>query len=254
MKTPCELLTTQMGLLFTCEQVGEYTKIQTPFLYPDGDIIDLFYREKEGMITLTDLGETLRWLRMQMVTQQTPRRQNQLIDDICLTLGIERFRGMLMTNVESAENFTEATIRLSQAALRVSDLWFTFRTSIVETVIDEVVDLFQDHHINFQRSPKISGRSARVWQPDFQTRQKQHSSLIRVMSTGSHATAHDIAARTSAMWHDLSHLTVTQKNLQLVSLIDDTFDVWENEDIRLVGDISEVAYWSRTDEFLEKIA
>ncbi len=33
-----------------------------------------------------------------------------------------------------------------------------------------------------------------------------------------------------------------------------SFDVWKTEDFRLVEDLSEIAYWSRPDEFFEKIA
>jgi hypothetical protein len=59
---------TLLGLLFTCEPVDQYMRIQTPYLYPDGDVIDIFCKESDGIVTLTDLGETLRWLRMQTVT------------------------------------------------------------------------------------------------------------------------------------------------------------------------------------------
>ena len=31
-----------MGELFTCAPLNGYTRIRTPFLYPDGDVIDLF--------------------------------------------------------------------------------------------------------------------------------------------------------------------------------------------------------------------
>ena len=33
MATPCELITEQMGLLYTCLPIGQYIRIQTPFLY-----------------------------------------------------------------------------------------------------------------------------------------------------------------------------------------------------------------------------
>lgn len=108
--------------------------------------------------------------------------------------------------------------------------------------------------IAFVRSPHLSGRSATVWRPDFQIRRKDHSTLVRVLSTGSRAATHDLVARTSAMWHDLSYLTVGQEALRFISLFDDTLDVWNEEDFRLVGDMSDIAYWSRSDEFLEKVA
>ena len=42
----CQKLAEQLLLLFVCEERGEYVRIRTPYLYPDGDIIrphqDLF--------------------------------------------------------------------------------------------------------------------------------------------------------------------------------------------------------------------
>lgn len=39
-----------------------YTRIRTPFTYPDGDVIDLFYQiHDDGQVTVSDLGETMRW-------------------------------------------------------------------------------------------------------------------------------------------------------------------------------------------------
>jgi hypothetical protein len=65
MTTPCELIAQQLGLLFTCTPMSEYIRIETPFLYPDGDIIDVFSQERDDHRLLTDLGETQRWLKMQ---------------------------------------------------------------------------------------------------------------------------------------------------------------------------------------------
>ena len=154
MATPCELITEQMGLLYSCLPVGEYIRIQTPFLYPDGDIIDIFFQGEGNTGTLTDLGETMRWLRMQTITQRQTLKQQQLIADICLTHNVETYRGMLMVRVKQSEDFVDAITRLSQCILRVSDLWFTFRNKMGESIVDDVEDLLRENNIAFVRSPK----------------------------------------------------------------------------------------------------
>ena len=63
----CEDIARRVGQLFVCTTVNEYLRIRTPYLYPDGDVIDLFIKWDERHFTVTDLGETLRWLSMQMV-------------------------------------------------------------------------------------------------------------------------------------------------------------------------------------------
>lgn len=254
MATTCDLITEQMGLLYTCSPVGQYIRIQTPFLYPDGDIIDVFFQGEGNIGTLTDLGETLRWLRMQTVSQKQSRKQQQLIADVCLTHNIELYQGMLMARVRRPQDFADAIARLCQCILRMSDLWFTFRNKIGESIADDVEDFLQEKNITFNRSPKILGRSAKPWRPDFQTRGKEHSSFVRVLSTGSRAVAREMVFQSTAMWHDLSYLNVGKEAIQFISLFDDTVDVWNQEDIELVDSLSDIAYWSQADEFLEKVA
>jgi hypothetical protein len=254
MATPCDVITEQMGLLYTCSQIGQYIRIQTPYLYPDGDIIDIFLQGKGNTGTLTDLGETLRWLRMQTVTQRQSSKQLQLITDICLTHNVEFYHGMLTVRVKRVEDFAADATRLAQCALRVSDLWFTFRNKMGESIVDDVEDLLRENNVEFKRSPKIVGRSTKSWRPDFQTRGKEHSSFVRVLSTGSRAVARDQVFQTTSMWHDLNNFTVGKEAIQLISLFDDTADVWTQEDIQLVASLSDIAFWSRPDEFLEKVA
>lgn len=254
MATPCELITEQMGLLYSCEQVGQFVRIQTPFLFPDGDIVDLFFQGEGNTGTLTDMGETLQWLRMQTVTRRQASKQQQLIADICLTHNVELYHGMLTVRVRQAEDFAAAMSRLAQCVLRVSDLWFTFRNSMGESIVDDVEDFLQAHDIAFVPRPRLVGRSNKPWRPEFQTRGKEHSSFVRVLSTGSRAVAREMTFQSTAMWHDLNPFTVGQEAIHLVSLFDDTSDVWTPEDIQLLESLSEIAYWSRPDEFLEKVA
>jgi len=49
-------------------------------------------------------------------------------------------------------------------------------------------------------------------------------------------------------WYDLSHLKLGAEPLAFVSLFDDTLDVWGDENLRLLDDLSEVLRWSNPDE------
>ena len=72
-----------------------------------------------------------------------------------------------MARVRRPEDFVDAITRLCQCILRVSDLWFTIRNKIGESIVDDVEDLLQENNIAFNRSPKILGRSAKPWQTRF---------------------------------------------------------------------------------------
>jgi len=137
---------------------------------------------------------------------------------------------------------------LAQAALRVSDIWFTFRTRAIESVTDEVATFLEESEIQFERGPRLPGRSGRIWTPDFHTRTPARSSLVYVLSSGSRSAARSIANTVHTAWYDLSHLEVGPEGLKFVSLFDDTADVWGEEDIRLLEELSSVARWSAPDE------
>lgn len=250
----CERIAEGMGQLFLCSEINTHVRIRTPFLYPDGDVVDLYLRETTNGATLSDLGETLRWLRMQTAAQRRTKRQQALVEDVCLTHGVELFKGMLMLRIRPAEKIGDAVARLAQAAMRVADLWFTFRTRLFETISDEVEELLQERRIPFERAERLVGRSGRTWTVDFHTRLPQKSSLVCILATGSRAAVRGVTEHVLATWYDLSHLKVGPEALRFVSLFDDTLDVWSEQDFRLVGDLSEVAHWSRPDEFASLLA
>ncbi|MBZ0171341.1 MAG: DUF1828 domain-containing protein [Phycisphaerales bacterium] len=250
MATPCERIEAGLGELFVCSSHGDFVRLRTPFLYPDGDVIDLFWRDDGDTATLTDLGETLRWLRMQTVARRRTTKQNQLVADVCLNHGVELYQGRLQVRVNPGASPAEEVLRLAQASMRVADLWFTFRTRAVESVTDEVADFLTEKDIGFDRGERLPGRSGRVWMPDFHTRTARRSNLVFVLTTGSRSAARRITEHVHTAWYDLSHLKLGPEPRGFVSLFDDTMDVWADEDFRLLEDLSTVARWSSPDEFV----
>src|SRR5690606_15993844 len=128
-----------------------------------------------------DFGETTRWLRMQTTSPKRSPKQQALIEDACLTHGVEFYKGMLQARCKPGDNLAAVSTRVAQAALRVSDLWFTYRTRAVESVTDEVADFLVEHEFQFERGQKLAGRSGRIWTPDFHVRTPARSSLMYVL-------------------------------------------------------------------------
>jgi hypothetical protein len=77
---------------------------------------------------------------MQTTDQQKSSKQRQLINDNCLNLSVQLYRGMLMMRLKRSGDLAQAVMRLSQAALRVSDLWYIFRSQADEPAVDEIDD------------------------------------------------------------------------------------------------------------------
>ncbi len=247
--SPCTEISSQLSALFVCSPHDSRVRVRTPFLYPDGDVIDLYYSTNGDVRTLTDLGETVRWLRMQTLALRRSPKQRQMIDDVLMNHSVEFFKGMLIVRLGAADRLADAVLRLGQACLRVADLWFTLRTRAVESVTEEVADYLTEKSIPFDRAKKLVGRSGREWTADFHVRTPDASSLVCVLSTGSRAAGRKIAEHVLATWYDLNALSVGPQPLRFLSLFDDTMDVWQPEDFSLVESVSDVARWSRPDEF-----
>ncbi len=252
MSTLCREIAITIGELFTCSTVNDYIRIRTPLLYPDGDVIDIYLKEKEeGKYILTDLGETLRWLRMQTVSPKRSEKQEMLIEDTLLTYGVERYRGMLLLRLQGKENLASAVTNLSQAAFRISDIWFTFKTRAFESILEEVAEFLQEKKILFEANKKFQGRSGRSRKVDFYTQHRHQTALIDVLSTASTAAANNRSDNVFTVWSDLSYLK--EGNYKFISLFDDTLDIWSSENISLLEEVSDVAYWTRKEEFQEML-
>ena len=246
----CSSVGRSLPALFECTPAPRQgVRVRTPLMYPDGGMVDVFVVERDGRFHITDFGEALGWLRMQSVSARRSAKQTRMVEDTCQTLGVELHRGQLTLRSGAVDVVGEGVLRLAQAVVRISDLWFTLRSRAVETVADEVADWLLEREMSFDRAVNCHGRSGRNWTVDYRTHANDRTSLVFLLSTGSRGAARRIAEHVLAGCVDLSHLKVSQPHLAFVSLFDDTEDVWREEDFSLMEQQSLVARWSRPDEF-----
>ena len=243
-----------LSAMFQCSDMDGRVRIRTPFSYPDGDVVDLYVKQQNDGGVVSDLGESSAWLRMQSSSLRRSPKQSALIEDVCRTLGIEFYKGCLVRRFNSDLELANAVQAVSQAAVRVGDIWFTFRTRAIESINDEVSDLLTEHSIDFVRGDKIVGRSGRMWTVDFHTRTKDISSLVFVASTGNRSAARRISEHVLAAWVDLNRVTTGPEGLRPITLVDDEIDVWAEEDLALMEQGSKLARWSAHDEFIDLLS
>lgn len=126
MITVCDDINKYIGRQFICSNFNRFIKVQTPYLYPDGDIVDIFVKSNDSGLILTDLGETIAWLSSQSISHSLSERKNQLIEDLIFMYQVERYKGMLIKRCNNSENLSSAIVDLCQAIIRVSDIYLTF--------------------------------------------------------------------------------------------------------------------------------
>ena len=107
-----------MAALFSTAQRGEFIRIRTPFLYPDGGVIDIFAKENlrdlEKEWILTDLGETVGQLGFE--ANATPL---ETIKNICSSYGIEFENRQLIIRC-NCYNISKCILNLCQAMMLVA--------------------------------------------------------------------------------------------------------------------------------------
>ena len=243
----CDALRNSLPALFECmREPQEGVRVRTPMLYPDGGIVDVFDLERGGQHLVTDYGDALGWLRMQSASGKLGPKQRWMVDDVRLTLGVEMHRGQLQARCDDAASLGDAVQRVAQAVVRVSDVWFTFRTRTAQSIADEVDDWLRERPFDFEKGVKRDGRSGRNWTVDYQIVAGARVSLVFLLSSGSRAAARRVSEHVVAGCFDLSHLS--ESGASLISLFDDTADVWQAEDFNLVQEVSRTAMWSRPDD------
>ena len=260
----CVSIARTLPSLFECSPAPmEGVRVRTPRLYPDCGMVDVFVLERGDGHLLTDFGEALVWLRMRSLSTRRSPRQQYLIEDVCQTLGVELYHGELTLRVGAGDDMAEAVIRLAQAVVRVSDIWFTFRyrrtsqdsarsrsAAYSRSTSDEVEYWLREKRIHFERGVKQIGQSSRDWTIDYLVDSTERTSLVFLLSAASREDVTRVTDHVVSGCLDLNYLRNEQPHLSFVSLFDDTNtrNVWRDEDFTLVSRMSKVAYWSRPDE------
>ena len=247
----CAQIAITLPPLFECSLAPyEGVRVQTPLVYPDGGIVDVFILERQGEYVLTDFGEALGWLRMHSASDSLSPRQRGFVNDVCRTLGVRLERGQLTLRIGKNDALGEAVLRLAQAVVRVSDVRFTFKRQRLQTTANEVEKWLRERQINFRRSVRRQGRSRKNWRVNFETRSDNRTSMVFLLSTRDRSAVNSITERVTTACLDLNYMRESQRSvIRFVSLFDDSRDVWRQEDFNLMRQVSTIALWSQPDEF-----
>jgi hypothetical protein len=258
MNSPCQEIAENIGTLFICSEFKEFIKITTPFIYPDGDVIDIFYRRIEGGFILTDLGETVRWLESQSVSGMRNEKQKELIETICLTHNLEVKRDMFIARFNSNtdnKKLASSVLEIGQALVRLSDLWVLQTGRKNRTIIDSVEDFIKNLNISYEREQLYTGDTDRNWRPHFYTTVKGNNVLTHVLNTDKKSNAKHILCTVNTQWEDLEKYKL-DSNYKFISLIvdnDESAKIWTEGDKKLLSKTSEVKKWSNKNDFKEAL-
>ena len=123
-----ESLASELRKQFECSPVPDgQVQVQTPLLFPDGDMVDVFVFEREGRLVVTDGGDTLDWLSGQFWEPGFTDAERRIAKEVCRSLGVELNQGQLEIKADSLTDAADAVLSLAQASVRIADRCYIHR-------------------------------------------------------------------------------------------------------------------------------
>lgn len=227
------------SLIRTVDQVPKgHLRMETAFLYPDGSSIDVFVVDElatSGTLKLSDLGQTTSWLLDLQVRPWLSKKRQRFVDDALRIYGIRQSGGALEWPMQSLDHVVDGVVRLGQACVRVADLTYTRRSSLQTAVGEDLEELLADSEFEFESNKDISGRHGSMVRVDFLVHGPRVDSALLALSSGNAAQAHAASNEIFRRWYDLDGRTE-----QKVTVFDDRVDIYRDDDLARLRDLSDV--------------
>jgi len=252
MISPCDILESRLGELYKCSRAGEYWRVTTPLVYPDGDMIEVYCKALGNRVIVSDMGDTYGWLMLNSVSSKLSPKHKEMFDRIAYVNGVENDRNMIKTIV-SVESTHDAIVRVAQAAARAADISFTFRARDTSSTADEVEEYLADNSVRFDRNVEMPSVYGRVHTVHFRTVCDDTHSLVALLTAGTKSAAQPTFNRTLRMWEELYDTQGFRQKYNFVSLFDDTAGVWTEGELALIQKWSATCLWSDPDTFLHTL-
>lgn len=243
------------ALVDDCETLADGSlRFTTPFLYPDGSPVHIFYQQSNDLFLtarLTDGGQSAAFLAGLQVQIENHEKREQILSAICRTLGVRSHEGELTVHLASDDELARGIVQLAQACVRTADILYTqsFRhTSDFHQIFAGFLKQERPDHIE---DFTIEGRFGRRIRTDFYTRKKDKPDnliivLLSVNKTSSHHVANDVFCR----WYDLDRY---KEDFRFLTVLDSTSRAFLTADVDRVASVSRVILYPLEAETLRGV-
>lgn len=231
-----------------------HVRIETALLYPDGASVDLFASAEQNLYsgqTLTDFGQTTAWLLDLQVRPWKSKKRQRFLEDAIRVYGVKQNGGALEKYFNTAEELKEGILALGQACVRVADLTYTRRSSMQSAFSEEVEEFLCDTALDYESNVELGGKYGSPVRVDYLVTGATHQSAILSWSTRNTSAAHTQANEIFRRWYDLA---TPNREEARVTILDDRFDVYKDEDLNRIRDYSDIITFSDKDALVEVLA
>lgn len=229
-----------------------HIRFETAFRYPDGSQIDVFLRKEsqKSKLLLTDFGNTIgTLLDLQLKPFASPNRK-KYTEDILKTLELEMNGSCIEKKVTTLKEIESGIISVAQGCIRFSDLLFTRRLSTQSTFSDTMDDFLSESSLEYETNQEVGDQNLSI-KVDYLIHGQRYDSTILNLSTGNSATAKIISNEIFRKWYDMMQLG---KKYERVTVFDDRYDVYRDEDLNRLKNFSTVIPFSDKNSILAIVA
>ena len=226
-----------------------HIRIQTDFRYPEGSYVDLFLLAN-GLFPqerLSDLGNTFSWLADLQIRPWESKKRLQFVEDVVKALDVELVDGALETSVPAPTALPGAISRLGQACLRVADLMYTRRSSLLVPVAEEVEEILVDIGVDYKTDAELAGIYGTMVKVDFLVSTPRNPTAILTWASTNPSQGHQIGNEIFRRWYDLRENPAADR----VTIYDDRVEAYRDEDVKRIADLSEVVGLSERGRIVE---
>jgi hypothetical protein len=222
---------------FACLPSGDRLRIITPYLYPDHDRIELFVKTDGDILTVSDLGETMRYLEtvgFEVIGYST---RQFTANRIAEGLGVSVDRGVIVKRGR-LEDVADLLFEVVTACKAISDLVYGSKAYSPAVFNEEVADYLTGEKIFVERHFPIQGASGSNYKVSLKARFDTRETLIATVSPRTPAGMVSKVNGIFRMWSDVSD------HRDKYTLFNDDVVTVRSEDVNLLGSKSDVYRWT----------
>jgi hypothetical protein len=140
------------------KKIRQWTEITTPFLDRHNDCIQIYVKNDEGGLLLTDDGYTLNDLEISGCSLDSPKRK-EMLQTTLNGFGVKVVSGALQVKA-TPENFALRKHNLIQAILAVNDLFYLATSTVKSLFLEDVTSWLDLSGVRYIPHIKIPGTSS----------------------------------------------------------------------------------------------
>jgi hypothetical protein len=231
---------------------GGALRLSTPFVYPNGEHIDVFLEVAQklyGGYRLSDYGRTSHYLRNANSSIEGSAKKKQILQDILAQAGVKLRDGDLTIEIASTElrHISEAMLRLTHACVRISEFSVHHRQRLDNPFREGVAELLRRRELDFVPDVKVRGRFNNDVKVDFAVYAPKQASFVLLLAPLNEQASHAASNEIFRKWYDLA-----EDNTRRVTVYNAASPV-RAEDLKRLNEHSSLISFPRESEQLVSV-